>query len=129
MAVLEKFGWQTFAIGLLAGAIAYLFVLPTRSVLGHDGLFHSGNPELGHWIKSLKNKEGDGCCDTADGYPAEARWDAKGGRYNVFIKGQWIEVPDSALLTGPNKLGYAMEWHYYVNGKPVVRCFLPGTLS
>ena len=125
MAVLEKIGWQTFATGLLAGVIAFVFVLPTRPALGHD----HANPEITQWIKGLKNKEGDGCCDTADGYPAEARWDAKEGRYNVFIKGQWIEVPDSAVLTGPNKLGYAMEWHYYINGRPVVRCFLPGTLS
>ncbi len=41
----------------------------------------------------------------------------------------WIVVPDSAVIKGPNRIGYAIVWLYgslNFDGSRMVRCFLPG---
>jgi hypothetical protein len=83
-------------------------------------------PGIKSWIKSLKNKQHVPCCDTADGYPPEAVVDMGGNRYRVKIKGEWYDVPDHALLTEPNRLGYPVVWYVHENGRPLIVCFLPG---
>jgi hypothetical protein len=114
-----------------ATAFAALLSLTSFALAHDDGRY--GNIDLGvkAWIQGLTDASGKGCCDTADGYPAEADWDSDTGRYRVHIEGAWYDVPDEALVKTPNRLGYAVVWYYPIHeldGRmtPKIRCFLPG---
>jgi len=55
-------------------------------------------------------------------------WDTQNGRYRVRLNGQWIIVPDNALVTEPNKFGPAVVWPYQdATGATQIRCFIPGS--
>lgn len=79
------------------------------------------------------------CCNEFDGRAPEAIWDLADGtipnvHYKVKIEGQWVNVPDDAVLDVPNKFGTAVVWFSmtrYGPDKPpsfFIRCFLPGQL-
>lgn len=88
---------------------------------------HQNPPEIQQWVKALQNGNGVGCCATADGWtPREVEWDVGRKGYKVKIEGVWVDVDDTALIRGPNRLGHAEVWYYHVDGQPKVRCFLPG---
>ena len=54
-------------------------------------------------------------------------WDTQDGRYRVRIYGQWIVVPDAAVVTEPNRFGPAVVWPYNDRyGNTQIRCFMPG---
>ena len=105
--------------------------LPAAAREQYPGQYDNVDPVIREWVRGLKDKGGVSCCDTADGFPAEVEWDNDTGKYRVRIDGEWYVVPDSALLTEPNRLGYATIWYWYsweVSGKrkPNIRCFIPG---
>ena len=64
----------------------------------------------------------------ADGVKVEdVDWDTKDGRYRVRLQGEWIIVPEAALVVEPNRFGPAVVWPYLdVEGTTQIRCFLPG---
>jgi hypothetical protein len=70
-------------------------------------------------------------CSFADGVSVEdVDWDSQDGRYRVRVQGQWIVVPDAALVTEPNRFGPAVVWPFLDgNGVMQIRCFLPGAGS
>ena len=86
---------------------------------------------LKSWFDGLQNKAGGNCCSIADGYRIDdADWDIKDEQYRVRINGQWMIVPPEALVTVPNKVGRAMVWPVQdVEGKTVIRCFMPGVMG
>ena len=43
--------------------------------------------------------------------------------------GEWIDVPDSALITEPNRVGRTMVWPLRIDGKIFIRCFMPGSMG
>lgn len=77
------------------------------------GQYRDIDPALCQWIEELKDKTGQGCCETADGHPAEYEWDTAGNRYKVRIEGEWYVVPAEAVVEGPNKLGFATVWYWW----------------
>ena len=82
------------------------------------------------WVKSLHSPRGDWCCDITDGHAVlDADWDSKDGHYRVRVEGQWVDVPDSAVIAEPNRLGQTIVWLTHVSGVPIVTCFLPGALT
>jgi len=92
--------------------------------------------DISTWIESLTDTNGIGCCATADGErPQAIDWDMAANHYRVKVRGQWIAVPDSAVVKGPNRLGHAVAWLEYDwdidTGEQAVRvrCFLPGAVS
>jgi hypothetical protein len=116
---------------------AAFMVLTSVAAARDDGRYQNVDPTLKAWVKSLTDKKGNGCCDTADGYPAEVEWDNDTGHYRVRIaprndlKAEWYEVPEEAIIEKPNRLGYAMVWWYpsfLADGRLVakIRCFIPG---
>jgi hypothetical protein len=121
------------ALGILSG---YL--------IGHAHARDSGqwgdqSSELRAWFNKLASGKGL-CCSFADGETVEdVDWDTggsnkdtqgEGGHYRVRLNGQWISVPDDAVVTEPNKFGPAVVWPYVDgNGETKVRCFLPGAGS
>ena len=39
-------------------------------------------------------------------------WDTQDGRYRVRLHGEWIVVPEAAVVTEPNRFGPAVVWPY-----------------
>ena len=109
-----------------------LIVAPITATSGRDyGQYGNSDPTLRQWVQGLKDKSGHGCCETADGHPAEYEWDIAGNRYRVRIEGEWYDVPVEAVIEEPNKLGYATVWYWTtweLDGKATyhIRCFLRG---
>jgi|SRR5579884_970668 len=98
------------------------------AVAAHDDGRFAASP-LKSWFDTLASGNGL-CCSFADGVTIEdVDWDTGGsnGRYRVRLSGQWIEVPDAAVVTAPNKFGRAVVWPYQdSSGATRIRCFLPG---
>jgi hypothetical protein len=45
----------------------------------------------------------------------------------VRLQGEWVIVPDAAVVTEPNRFGPAVVWPYLdASGATQIRCFLPG---
>ena len=108
--------------------IALLFLV--GPVLAHD---HT-RPDLNKWFESLHSGKGP-CCSNADGTAlSDVDWEIKGGHYRVRIEGQWIDVPDEAVIKEPNLAEKTMVWPVYERalGAPAhiwIRCFMPGTMT
>jgi len=87
------------------------------------------HPELNGWYESLHSAKGP-CCDGNDAKRIDdADWETKDGHYRVRIDGEWIDVPNEAVVSGPNRAGHTMVWPYYLNGHPRARCFMPGSMG
>ena len=82
---------------------------------------------LKQWFDQLASGKGL-CCSFADGVTVEnVDWDTQNGRYRVRIQGQWLVVPDSAVVMEPNRFGSAVVWPYQDSDDVTqIRCFLPG---
>jgi len=102
--------------------------LPTTLSAHDDGHFAASDPALHAWFDKLASGKGL-CCSFADGVSVtDVDWDTQKGSYRVRINGQWLVVPDAAIVTEPNKFGPAVVWPYQdYNGATQIRCFLPGT--
>lgn len=113
---------RLFTLLALATILAITVFSPAR---GHD----AAHPELDNWFMSLHGRHGIPCCDGSDATRlSDVDWDMHDGHYRVRLEGQWVDVPDSAVVDGPNRAGSTMVWPYYLDGKPIgVRCFMPGT--
>ena len=82
---------------------------------------------LKSWFDRLASGKGL-CCSFADGFSVDnVDWDTQDGHYRVRLYGEWIVVPDNAVVTEPNKFGPAVVWPYMdTDGQTQIRCFLPG---
>jgi hypothetical protein len=117
------------SIALAAG----LALLPAFvSQLGHArdrGQYASTTPDLKAWFDSLRSGKGP-CCSDADGTAvSDVDWESGGGHYRVRIDGEWIDVPDEAVITVPNKVGRTMVWPMYGHLGVSIRCFMPGSMT
>jgi hypothetical protein len=101
-----------------------LFV-PNHSFARDDGRF--ANSPLKEWFDRLASRNGL-CCAFADGVSVQdVDWDSQEGHYRVRIYGQWLAVPDAAVVTEPNRFGPAVVWPYQDrDGTTRIRCFMPG---
>ncbi len=99
--------------------------LRVSAIARDDGRY--ANSALKPWFDQLASKKGL-CCSFADGVKVEdVDWDTRDGQYRVRLDGQWVVVPDSALITEPNKFGPAVVWPYRdAEGTTQIRCFIPG---
>lgn len=100
--------------------------IPSQLLAHDDGRF--ANSPLKTWFDRLASGKGL-CCSFADGVSVQdVDWDTtQEGRYRVRLNGQWIVVPDAAVVTEPNRFGPAVVWPYQdVNGVTQIRCFIPG---
>jgi hypothetical protein len=81
------------------------------------------------WFDQLASGKGR-CCSIADGEAvADADWDSKDGHYRVRLSGEWIDVPDDAVITEPNRAGRTMVWPLDQADGVGIRCFMPGSMS
>ena len=113
---------------IFLGIFFAIFVAPA---LAHD----PNRPELNSWFDHLASGYGP-CCSNADGTAlSDVDWQSKDGHYRVRLDGQWIDVPDDAVVTVPNLVGRTMVWpmppgyDYEANvPSPKIRCFMPGSM-
>src|SRR6185369_9564940 len=89
-----KFLWVAVA---LIGTTA---VLGGNAMARDDGRY-AGSP-LKSWFDSLRSGKGP-CCSDAD-------CESKDGHYRVRLEGEWIDVPEDAVITEPNRAGRTMVW-------------------
>ena len=106
--------------------VAIISLVGTVSGFARDDGRYSGQP-LHDWFQGLASKKGL-CCSFADGVSVyDVDWDSQNGRYRVRLHGEWILVPEAAVVSEPNKFGPAVVWPYMDSeGATQVRCFLPG---
>ena len=111
---------------LAAVALCVLVFVPKNLAARDDGRY--ANSPLKAWFDRLASGKGL-CCSFADGVSVEdVDWDTQGASYRVRINGQWVVVPDAAVVTEPNKFGPAVVWPYQDNaGVTQIRCFIPGS--
>jgi len=101
-----------------------------------DGLYR--NSPLHEWFDQLASRKGL-CCSYADGQVVEGvDWEAKDGHYRVRLPRKieskdmvWIDVPDDAVITEPNRAERTMVWPIYNDAFPdiSIRCFMPGSMT
>ena len=93
------------------------------------GQFANTSPELKAWFDSLQSGKGP-CCSDADGTAlSDADWESGGGHYRVRIEGEWIDVPDDAVISEPNRVGRTMVWPIRGYLGLTIRCFMPGSMT
>ena len=105
-----------------------LLALSVAPAFAHD----HARPALDGWYQSLTSGKGP-CCD-GPGVDAmhlsDVDWESKDGRYRVRIEGLWIDVPEEAVVSGPNRDGRTLVWPMkYLDGSIHVRCFMPGAMG
>ena len=114
---------------LACTAILGLIALTTCIARAHD----AARPDLTPWFESLASGKGP-CCDGTDSkHLTDVEWRVKSGHYQVYLNqyedgsGQnlWVDVPDEAVVRGPNRDGQTLVWPVW-GTTPWVRCFLPG---
>ncbi|MGY3550383.1 hypothetical protein ACVWZ4_005741 [Bradyrhizobium sp. USDA 4472] len=121
----EKLFGRTLIASTFAGCTALAVGLAEAR---DDGRY--ANSLLKSWFDSLHSKRGEQCCADVDGIAiSDVDWDTTGGHYRVRISGEWVDVPDEAVITEPNRAGRTMVWPFYLDGHPIVRCFMPGSMT
>lgn len=118
----------------LAACITVVIVVVIAMIMGRaDGRDLDGryaNSPLKEWFDHLASGKGL-CCSFADGHAVEdPDWTIENAHYRVRVDGEWMIVPDEAVITEPNRAGKTMVWPYYADGKVLyIRCFLPGSMT
>jgi len=134
------------AIAILA-AVAITLCVPRPTLARDDGTHGDMSPQMKEWFNDLASGKGL-CCSFADGFSInDVDWDSVTvcddklppggagnnqqtgciGHYRVYLHGEWIVIPESAVIAGPNKFGPAVVWPYMdSDGATQIRCFLPG---
>jgi hypothetical protein len=109
-----------------------VMMLALASHFGHArdrGQFANTNPELKSWFESLKSGKGP-CCSDADGTAvSDVDWESGNGHYRVRLDGEWIDVPNEAVITEPNRIGRTMVWPLRGYLGVSIRCFMPGSMT
>ena len=78
------------------------------TVQARDDGRYSQSP-LKPWFDNLRSGKGPRCSD-ADGFAiADPDWESKSGHNRVRID-EWVDVPDDAVITEPNRAGRTMVW-------------------
>jgi hypothetical protein len=117
---------KRIVIGLTLGVVGACFI---GSVTARDLDGRHANSPLKQWFDQLASGKGR-CCSVADGESvADVDWNSKDGHYRVRLDGQWVDVPDDAVITEPNRAGRTMVWPLNSADGLGIRCFMPGSMS
>lgn len=110
-----------------AGALMISATLVGGNAAARDDGRYANSP-LKSWFDSLRSGRGP-CCSDADGSAvSDVDWESKEGHFRVRLDGQWIDVPDDAVITVPNRAGRTMVWPMKDPAGISIRCFLPGSM-
>lgn len=120
----------------VSGMVLAALVIMSANLSAHD----YDHPDRSGWYQSLQAKDKTPCCDDAEAkHISDVEWDTTCEQnrvgplchYRVFLHNKWWEVPDRAVVEGPNRDGRALVWevptklnNYVVS--TFIRCFMPG---
>lgn len=105
------------------GPIALLVLAPVARALD-NGQFENVPSDVRAWFKSVRSPAGVPCCDVSDGH--RTSYDVRGGAYWVPIEGEWMQVPDKAIIRDSgNPVGEAVVWYVHHRGAIIISCFVP----
>jgi hypothetical protein len=117
------------ALRIACAVLLVVVASPNSKARDVDGRYAAQNPELHQWFEGLRSGKGP-CCSDADGSAvSDVDWETKDGHYRVRIDGQWVDVPDEAVITEPNRIGRTMVWPIRGYLGLTVRCFMPGSMT
>jgi hypothetical protein len=89
-----------------------------------NGQYNDVPADIRAWFKSVTAPNGVPCCDMADGHRTE--YDVRGTTYWVPIDGQWLAVPERAVVRDRgNPIGQAVVWYVRHGGNIIINCFVP----
>ena len=115
------------ALGL--GLAVLLSIISAQLVHARDPDGRYANSPLKQWFDSLRSGKGP-CCSDADGSAvSDVDWESRDGHYRVRVEGAWVDVPDEAVITEPNRVGRTMVWPIRGYGGLTIRCFMPGSMT
>jgi hypothetical protein len=101
-----------------------LSVLATAAFAFDNGQYENVPPEIRAWFKSVMAPNGVPCCDISDGH--RTAYDVHDGVYWVPIEGQWMAVPERAIIRDRgNPVGEAVVWYVHHRGSIIISCFVP----
>jgi hypothetical protein len=60
---------------------------------------------------------------------ADPDWESKEGHYRVRLDNKWVDVPDEAVITEPNRAGRTMVWPIRFDEQISIRCCMPGSMT
>ena len=117
-------------------SFAGIFVVLALPVSGRDLDGRYRDSPLHDWFEHLASRKGL-CCSFADGFVVQdADWETRDGHYRVRVpkassseEGVWVDVPDDAVITEPNRAGRTMVWPFYTHEGVSIRCFMPGSMT
>lgn len=117
-------GTCVFGLGVILMLIALVW-FAISIALAHD---HT-RPELNDWFNKLQSGKGL-CCSNNDGTAlSDVDWETRDGHYRVYLDGEWLTVPDDAVITEPNRSGKTMVWPMKGYMGTSIRCFMPGSMT
>ena len=104
--------------------IAFLPLLASAALAVDRGQFGHVPPDIRAWFKSVIAPNGVPCCDELDGH--RTTYDVRAGAYWVPIEGQWMQVPERAVIRDQgNPIGEAVVWYVHHRGSIIISCFVP----
>lgn len=111
------------------GLVALVSIAAAQLAQARDPDGRYANSPLKEWFDGLRSGKGP-CCSDADGSAvSDVDWESKDGHYRVRLDGAWIDVPDEAVVTEPNRVGRAMVWPIKSYMGVTIRCFMPGSMT
>ena len=114
---------------LSLGLVALTSVAAAQLAQARDPDGRYANSPLKEWFDGLRSGKGP-CCSDADGSAvSDVDWESKNGHYRVRLDGTWIDVPEEAVVTEPNRAGRAMVWPIKSYMGVTIRCFMPGSMT
>ena len=117
------------SVFLSLGLVALTSVAAAQLAQARDPDGRYANSPLKEWFDGLRSGKGP-CCSDADGSAvSDVDWESKNGHYRVRLDGTWIDVPDEAVVTEPNRAGRAMVWPIKSYMGVTIRCFMPGSMT
>ncbi len=120
--------WRT-PLRIACAVLLVVLASPGSKARDVDGRYAAQNPELHQWFEGLRSGKGP-CCSDADGSAvSDVDWETKGGHYRVRIDNEWVDVPDEAVITEPNRIGRTMVWPIRGYLGVSIRCFMPGSMT
>jgi hypothetical protein len=116
-------------IPLRLGLVVLLSVMSAHLVHARDPDGRYSNSPLKQWFDSLRSGKGPCCSDADSSAVSDVDWESRDGHYRVRIEGEWVDVPDEAVITEPNRIGRTMVWPIRGYLGLTIRCFMPGSMT
>lgn len=103
---------------------ASLAMIAGAALAFDNGQYDNVPPDIRARLKSVIAPNGVPCCDISDGH--RTSYDVRGGAYWVPIEGEWMMVPERAVIRDRgNPVGEAVVWYVHHRGGIIISCFVP----